>query len=201
VLEGGIDVVDYAREDGSGVVGVWGVFDVVYALIHELGGTIVPKVAKALKIPMPTARFRFVKSVTIPARPYLRPAADKPIRASPSASARPTTAGSEPVAEPADPDRRPGRAAARRRRRRRARSAARVFGGELPEAEAQHMPRAALVVAPSGGVRSPAAPTPSTTPAASICSLTARPSTKPTSCSLPPRSRCGASSARSRPTC
>jgi hypothetical protein len=42
-LEGGIGVVDYAREDGAGVVGVWGVFDVVYALIHELGGTIVPR--------------------------------------------------------------------------------------------------------------------------------------------------------------
>lgn len=77
VLEGGIDVVDYAAEDGSGVVGVWGVRDVIYGLIHELGGTIVPKVAKALKIPMPDGSFRFVKSVTIPARPYLRPAADK----------------------------------------------------------------------------------------------------------------------------
>lgn len=29
--------------------------------------------------------------------------------------------------------------------------AARVFGGELPEAETNHMPRKALVVAPSGG--------------------------------------------------
>jgi hypothetical protein len=77
VLEGGIDVVDYARQDGDGVVGQWGVRDVVYALIHELGGTIVPKVAKALKIPMPDGSFRFVKSVTIPPRPYLRPAADK----------------------------------------------------------------------------------------------------------------------------
>jgi hypothetical protein len=28
----------------------------------------------------------------------------------------------------------------------------RVFGGELPKAEAQFMPRAALVVAPSGGI-------------------------------------------------
>ena len=77
VLEGGIDVVDYAREDSTGVVGQWGVRDVVYALIHELGGTITPKTAKALKIPMPDGTFRFVKSVTIPARPYLRPAGDK----------------------------------------------------------------------------------------------------------------------------
>lgn len=77
VLEGGIDVVDYAEEVADGVSGQWGVRDVVYALIHELGGTIVPKVAKALKIPMADGSFRFVKSVTIPARPYLRPAADK----------------------------------------------------------------------------------------------------------------------------
>jgi hypothetical protein len=67
VLEGGIDVVDYAREDGSGVVGTWGVRDVIYALIHELGGVITPKTAKALKIPLPDGSFRFVKSVRIPA--------------------------------------------------------------------------------------------------------------------------------------
>jgi hypothetical protein len=55
------------------VVGQWGVRDVVYALIHELGGTITPKVAKALKIPMPDGSFRFVKSVTIrPAVPAAR---------------------------------------------------------------------------------------------------------------------------------
>jgi len=77
VLEGGIDVVDYAREENSGVVGVWGVRDVKYALIHELGGTIVPKVAKALAIPQEDGSVRFAKSVTIPPRPYLRPAADK----------------------------------------------------------------------------------------------------------------------------
>lgn len=77
VLEGGIDVADYAREDSRGVVGQWGVRDVNYALIHELGGVIVPKVAKALAIPQADGSVRFVKSVTIPARPYLRPAADK----------------------------------------------------------------------------------------------------------------------------
>jgi hypothetical protein len=77
VLEGGIDIVDYAHVDGAGVQGVWGVRDVRYALIHELGGVIVATRAKALAIPMPDGSLRFVKSVTIPPRPYLRPAADK----------------------------------------------------------------------------------------------------------------------------
>lgn len=77
VLEGGINVVDFAAEDGGGVKGTWGVQDVRYALIHELGGTITPVTAKALAIPQPDGSVRFVKSVTIPARPYLRPAADK----------------------------------------------------------------------------------------------------------------------------
>lgn len=76
VLEGSIKVAEFAREDGLGVVGSWGSTDVRYALIHELGGVIVPVRAKALKIPMPDGSFRFVKSVTIPPRPYLRPAAD-----------------------------------------------------------------------------------------------------------------------------
>lgn len=76
VLEGGIDVVDYAAPDASGVRGVWGVRDVRYALIQELGGTITAKAAKALAIPMPDGSVRFAKSVTIPASPYLRPAAD-----------------------------------------------------------------------------------------------------------------------------
>lgn len=77
VLEGGIDVAEYAADDGQGVSGVWGVRDVKYALIHELGGTIVPKTAKALAIPQPDGSVRFAQSVTIPPRPYLRPAADK----------------------------------------------------------------------------------------------------------------------------
>lgn len=109
VLEGGIDVVTYAHEDDMGVIGVWGVHDVKYALIHELGGTIEPKNAKFLAIPvtetagkkgsprnMPNLKYaqsekgqpllvdattgmvHYVlrKHVTIPARPYLRPAAD-----------------------------------------------------------------------------------------------------------------------------
>lgn len=76
VLEGGVDVVDYAAPDGDGVTGSWGVRDVKYALIHELGGTITAKTAKALAIPQEDGSVRFAKSVTIPARPYLRPAAD-----------------------------------------------------------------------------------------------------------------------------
>ena len=77
VLEGGIDVVEYAIPDPQGVRGVWGVRDVVYALIHELGGTIVAKNAKALAIPTKDGGVVFAQSVTIPARPYLRPAGDK----------------------------------------------------------------------------------------------------------------------------
>lgn len=75
-LEGSIKIAEFARSDGAGVAGTWGSTDVRYALIHELGGVIVPVRAQALKIPMPDGSFRFVKSVTIPARPYLRPAAD-----------------------------------------------------------------------------------------------------------------------------
>lgn len=75
-LESSINIAEPAREDGAGVVGTWGSTDVRYALIHELGGVIVPVRAKALKIPQPDGSFRFVKSVRIPARPYLRPAAD-----------------------------------------------------------------------------------------------------------------------------
>lgn len=76
VLEGGIDVVEYAYEIATGVQGTWGVRDVVYALIHELGGTITAKTAKALAIPQEDGSVRFAKSVTIPAHPYLRPAGD-----------------------------------------------------------------------------------------------------------------------------
>lgn len=76
-LEGGIAVVEFAVADGERVRGTWGVQDVVYALIHELGGVIKPVNAKALAIPQAGGGVAFVSSVTIPARPYLRPAADK----------------------------------------------------------------------------------------------------------------------------
>lgn len=76
ILEGSIDIAEFARDEGAGVVGTWGSKDVKYALIHELGGVIVPVRAQALKFKLPDGSFRIVKSVTIPARPYLRPAAD-----------------------------------------------------------------------------------------------------------------------------
>lgn len=76
VLEGGINVVDYAQSEGAGVRGTWGVNDVRYALIHEIGGVIKPVRAKALAIPLAGGGVAFAQSVTIPARPYLRPAAD-----------------------------------------------------------------------------------------------------------------------------
>lgn len=76
VLEGSIDIVEGAQVEGTGVVGTWGSKDVRYALIHELGGTIVPVNAKALAIPQADGGVVFAKSVKIPARPYLRPAAD-----------------------------------------------------------------------------------------------------------------------------
>lgn len=76
VLEGSIDIAEPAAPDGQGVEGRWGSKDVRYALIHELGGVIVPKRAEALAIPQEDGGVIFVKSVKIPARPYLRPAAD-----------------------------------------------------------------------------------------------------------------------------
>lgn len=76
VLEGGVDVVDYAIPIPEGVRGVWGVQDVVYALAQELGATIVPVKAKALAIPQPGGGVKFVSKVVIPASPFLRPAAD-----------------------------------------------------------------------------------------------------------------------------
>ena len=59
ILERSIGVVEFARKGGRGARGVWGSQDVRYALIHELGGRAGPG-----------------RKVTIPARPYLRPAAD-----------------------------------------------------------------------------------------------------------------------------
>lgn len=75
-LEGSINTATFARDVPGGVEGVWGSQKVNYARIHELGGTIVPVKAQALKFQLPDGSFRVVKSVTIPARPYLRPAAD-----------------------------------------------------------------------------------------------------------------------------
>ena len=74
-LEGSIGVQDFARAEGRGVRGSWGSRDARYALIHELGGTIVPKRAKALVFEIGGEVVRVMK-VVIPARPYLRPAGD-----------------------------------------------------------------------------------------------------------------------------
>mgnify|MGYP001162003497 CR=1 FL=1 len=76
VLEGGIGIVTFPKVEGDGVRGVWGVQDVRYALIHELGGVITPKQKQILKFTLPNGETVFAKSVTIPARPYLRPQAD-----------------------------------------------------------------------------------------------------------------------------
>lgn len=58
---------------GDKVVGTIGT-NVVYGRIHELGGEIFPRKAKALKFNIPGVGWRTVKKVTMPARPYLRPA-------------------------------------------------------------------------------------------------------------------------------
>lgn len=55
-------------EAGPGFV-MWG-SNRIYAAIHQFGGTIVPKSAKALVFKLSTGIVR-VQSVTIPARPYL----------------------------------------------------------------------------------------------------------------------------------
>lgn len=77
ILEGGIDIANFAAPHAQGVKGTWGVRDVVYARAIEDGATIVPKRAKALAIPQADGSLRFASSVTIPPYPYLRPAADR----------------------------------------------------------------------------------------------------------------------------
>ena len=56
-LETSIKISTFARPDGKGVSGIWGSQDIAYALVHELGSD-------------PSS------GQNIPARPYLRPAAD-----------------------------------------------------------------------------------------------------------------------------
>lgn len=75
-LEGAIDIAVYPAPYANGIRGTWGVRDMKQARILELGGTIVPKKGQYLKIPQADGSYRLVKSVTIPAYPYLRPAAD-----------------------------------------------------------------------------------------------------------------------------
>ena len=52
-----------------------GVFGVIYAKIHEFGGVITPRGKKNLAFQV-DGQWVFTKKVTIPARPYLRPAVD-----------------------------------------------------------------------------------------------------------------------------
>ena len=78
ILEGSIAIAEPATVQGAGgVKGVWGSRDVRYALIHEVGGVIKPVGKQALKFQLEDGTFVTAKKVTIPARPYLRPAADK----------------------------------------------------------------------------------------------------------------------------
>ncbi|MFN3990052.1 MAG: hypothetical protein ACK4IS_07320 [Erythrobacter sp.] len=76
ILEGSIKITAFARAAGNSVIGQWGSADVKYALIHELGGVIRPVRAKALAFRLADGSFRMAQQVTIPARPFLRPAAD-----------------------------------------------------------------------------------------------------------------------------
>lgn len=75
-LERNIKISINAAPKGRGVSGTWGVTNVKYALALEKGATIVPVTAKALAIPQPGGGVVFVQKVTIPAYPYLLPAAD-----------------------------------------------------------------------------------------------------------------------------
>lgn len=60
------DSIDYAASEGSVVVGT----GIIYGRIHQLGGKIVPKSAKALAF-MAGNELIQVRSVTMPARPYV----------------------------------------------------------------------------------------------------------------------------------
>ena len=55
----------------------WTATDRVYARIHEFGGVIRPKTANALRFQTKDGNWVITQSVTIPARPYVRPALDE----------------------------------------------------------------------------------------------------------------------------
>ena len=71
-LVGSITTADVPGEPLARAIGT----DVIYARIHEYGGTITPVHANKLAIPLDDGGVAFVDSVTIPPRPYLRPALD-----------------------------------------------------------------------------------------------------------------------------
>lgn len=90
ILEGSIDIAEYAAPKGAGVEGAWGSKDVKYARIHELGGTIehpggtpyfIAEDGMARFVSLDDPRAADLPKtrphdIVIPARPYLRPAAD-----------------------------------------------------------------------------------------------------------------------------
>lgn len=59
--------ITFRAADASVEVGT----NVVYAAIHQFGGTIRPKKGKFLKFRVPGGGFRQVRSVTLPARPFI----------------------------------------------------------------------------------------------------------------------------------
>lgn len=61
---------DSVTHEVEGKSVVWGT-NVVYAGIHQTGGTIVPKSGKALAFKGPDGRPVFVKKVVMPARPFI----------------------------------------------------------------------------------------------------------------------------------
>lgn len=66
-LHGGL--ADSIEGGAAGETAVWG-SSLVYARIHQLGGTIVPREVQALQFRL-GGQTVFARSVTIPARPYL----------------------------------------------------------------------------------------------------------------------------------
>ena len=67
------------RDSGADIVGVVGAGNnLKYAAIQELGGTIKPKDPNGYLTFKIDGHFVSVKSVTLPARPYLKPAVDSP---------------------------------------------------------------------------------------------------------------------------
>lgn len=91
VLEGSIKIAEFARADAAGVAGTWGSTDVEYARIHELGGVIehpggtpyfIREDGMAVFVRKDDPRAADLPKtkphqIVMPARPYLRPAADK----------------------------------------------------------------------------------------------------------------------------
>ena len=90
VLEGSIKIAETARQDGTGVIGTWGSTDADYARIHELGGVInhpggtayfIREDGMAVFVSNKDPRAADLPKtkphqIVMPARPFLRPAAD-----------------------------------------------------------------------------------------------------------------------------